>query len=172
MIKSHYSGFFTQMDLLKDIKQKRAKQKQKKPFRRDVFNQTSGIVKQYRLTKSFLDILDKVGDYLSPKNLNLTRIRVKVPLESSLFSLASKDEYLLTMSIISKVDNPYLKFAHSPEEIIWCRPLYRLNPSMDSEKLMRYHFETLYVHERAKEKTMNKALSPKTLVQNPETNRK
>ena len=148
--KSHYPEFITQMDLLKDIKQKRAKQKQKKPFKRNVFNQTSDIVRQYRLTKSFLDILDNVEDYLPSKNLNLTRIRVKVPLESSLFSLAMKDEYLLTMSIINNVDNPYLKFAQSPEEIIWCGPLYRLNPSIDSEKLMRYHFETLYLHECAK----------------------
>ena len=140
------------MDLLKNIKQKRAKQKQKKPFKRDVFNQISGIVRQYRLTKSFLDILDKVGDYLSAKNLDLTRIRVKAPLDSPLFSLATKDQYSLTMSIISKVDNPYLKFAHSPEEIIWCGPLFRQNPSMDSEKLMRYHFGTLYLHERAKVK--------------------
>jgi hypothetical protein len=77
---------------------------------------------------------------------------VKAPLDSPLFSLALKDEYSLTMSIINNVDNPYLKFAHSPEEIIWCKPLYRLNPSMDSEKLMRYHFRTLYLHERAKVK--------------------
>lgn len=140
------------MDLLKNIKQKRDKQRQKKPFRRDVFNQISGIVRQCRLTKSFLDILDKKEDYLSAKNLNLTRIKVKAPLDSPLFSLAMKDQYSLTMSIIKKVDNPYLKFAHSPEEIIWCGPLYRLNPSIDSEKLMRYHFETLYLHERAKVK--------------------
>jgi hypothetical protein len=140
------------MDLLKNIKQKRAKQKQKQPFKRDVFNQINGIVRQYRLTKRFLEDLDTVEDDLSTKNLNLTRIRVKAPLDSPLFSLALKDEYSLTMSIINNVDNPYLKFAHSPEEIIWCKPLYRLNPSMDSEKLMRYHFRTLYLHERAKVK--------------------
>jgi hypothetical protein len=138
------------MDLLKDIKQKRAKQKQKKPFKRDVFNQISDIVRHYRLTKNFLDILDKVEDYLSSKNLNLTRIKVKVPLESSLFSLATKDEYALTMSIIGKVDNAYLKFANSPEEILLCGPLYRLNPLLTNQKLMRYHFETLLLHERAK----------------------
>jgi len=138
------------MDLLKGIKQKRAKQRQKKPFRRNVSNQIIAIVKRYRLTTGFLDILDNVEDYLSEKNLNLNRIRVKAPLDGPLFSLASKDEYSLTMSIISKTDNPYLKFAHSPEEIIWCGPLYRLNPSIDSDKLMRYHFETLYLHERAK----------------------
>jgi hypothetical protein len=141
------------MDLLKNIKQKRAKQKQKQPFKRNVFNQINGIVRQYRLTKRFLEDLDNVEDDLSEKNLDLTRIRVKAPLDSPLFSLALKDEYSLTMSIINNIDNPYLKFAHSPEEIIWCKPLYRLNPSMDSEKLMRYHFRTLYLHERAKVKT-------------------
>jgi hypothetical protein len=144
----------SKMNLLHHIKHKRAKQKRKQPIKRNVFNQISGIVRQYNLTKSFLDVLDKVEDYLSPKNLNLTRIRVKEPLDSPLFSLAMKDEYLLAMSIINKVDNPYLKFAHSPEEILWCQPLYRLNPSIDSEKLMRYHFETLYLHERTKVKNV------------------
>lgn len=140
------------MNLLTHIKRKRNQQKKKQPFKRNVFNKISGIVRQYRLTKSFLDVFDKVEDYLFSKNLNLTRIRVKAPLDSPLFSLAMKDEYLLTMSIINKFDNPYLKFAHSPEEILWSKPLYRLNPSINSEKLMRYHFETLYLHERAKVK--------------------
>lgn len=140
------------MNFLTRIKRKRKQQRKKQTIRRDVFNQIIGIVRQYRLTKGFLDILDKIGDDLFPTNLNLTRIRVKAPLESPLFSLATKDEYSLIISIINKVDNPYLKFANSPEEIIWCRRLYRLNPSMDSEKLIRYHFETLYLHEHAKVK--------------------
>ena len=140
------------MDLLKDIKQKRAKQRQKKPIKRDVFNQVSGLVRQYSLEKSFLEALDEVEGNLSTKNLKCARIRLKVPVESPLFSLVTKDEYFLTISIIEKVDNPYLKFAHSPDEIIWCGPLYRLNPSIDSEKLIRYHFETIYLHENAKEK--------------------
>ena len=71
-------------------------------------------------------------------------------MESSLFALATKDEYAITMSIIDKVDNAYLKFANSPEEILLCGPLYRLNPSLTNQKLMRYHFETLLLHERAK----------------------
>ena len=138
------------MDLLKNIKQKRDKQRQKKTFRRNVFNQISAIVKRYRLTTGFIDVLDNVEDYLSEKNLNLNRIRVKAPLDSPLFCLASKDEYSLTMSIISEVDNPYLKFANSPEEILLCGPLYRLNPLLTNQKLVRYHFETLLLHERAK----------------------
>lgn len=138
------------MNLLKNIKQKRAKQRQKKPFRRDVFSQISSLVRQYGLKENFLSILDNVEDYLSEKNLNLKRIRVKTPLDGPLFFLGTKDEYSLTMSIIDKVNNSYLKFAHSPEEILLCGPLYRLNPTLGPEKLMRYHFETLFLHERAK----------------------
>jgi len=140
------------MDLLKDIKQKRAKQKQKKPFRRNAFNQISSIVKQYGLNNDFLSHLDNVEDYLSRENLNFSRIRVKTLMKDHLFSLATRDEYTVTMSIISKIDNPYLKFAHSPEEIILCEPLYCLNPSLTPEKLIRYHFETLLLHEHIKVK--------------------
>jgi hypothetical protein len=75
-------------------------------------------------------------------------------MENSLFSLVTKEEYSLTVSIIDKIQNPYLKFASSPEEIILSSPLYHINPSLDSEKLMRYHFMTLYLHERAK--TLNR----------------
>ena len=138
------------MDLLKDIKRKRAKQKQKKPIQRDAFNQISDLVRQYGLEKSFLDALNEVEDCLSTKDLKFARIRLKVPVESSLFSLVTQEEYFLTMSIITKVDSPYLRFAHSPEEILLCKPLYGLNPSLAPERLMRYHFETLLLHERTK----------------------
>lgn len=138
------------MDLIKDIRQKRAKQKQKKPIKRDVFNQVSGLVRQYGLEESFLNALDEAEDYLSTKNLTFTRVRLKVPVEKPLFSLVTKDEYFLAMSIIKKVDSPYLRFAHSPDEILLCKPLYRLNPELSRQKLMRYDFETLFLHERAK----------------------
>lgn len=138
------------MGLLKDIKRKRAKQRQKMPFRRDVFNQISSLVKQYGLKEDFLDLLDKVKDYPSSENMKLVRVRLKTPMEGSLFFLATKDEYALTMSIVAKINNSYLKFAHSPEEILLCNLLYCLNPSIAPEKLKRYHFETLFLHERAK----------------------
>ncbi len=120
------------------------------PFRRDVFNQISSLVRQYGLKENFLDLLDKVRDYPSSEKLKLVRVRLKTPMEGSLFSLATKDEYALTMSIVAKINNSYLKFAHSPEEILLCKPLYCLNPSIAPEKLRRYHFETLFLHERAK----------------------
>ncbi len=138
------------MDLLHHIKRKRTKQKSKQPIRRDVFNQICSLVREYDLKESFLSVLDNVEDDLSVDNLKFNRVRLKTPMESSLLALATKDEYFLTMSIIGKVGNAYLKFANSPEEILLCGPLYRLNPSLTNQKLMRYHFETLLLHERAK----------------------
>ena len=138
------------MNLLTHIKSERKQQRKKQSIRRDVFNQISDLVRWYGLKENFLDILDKVEDYLSKEDLQYTRVRLKTPMERSLFSLVTESEYSLTLSIISKVDNSYLQFAESPEEILLCRPLYRLNPSLPTEKLMRYHFETLFLHERAK----------------------
>jgi hypothetical protein len=138
------------MDLLKDIRKKRAKQRQKKPIQKDVFNQISGLVRLYGLKENFLDALVEIEENFSTKNFKFSRIRLKVAVESPLFSLVTKDEYFLTMSIIKKIDNPYLRFAHTPEEMLLCKPLYRLNPALSSEKLMRYHFETLFLHECTK----------------------
>ncbi len=138
------------MNLLTHFKRQRKQQRKKQLIKRDVFNQISDLVRWYGLKENFLDILDKVEDYLSKEDLQYTRVRLKAPMESPLFSLATKDEYALIMSIIDKVNNSYLKFAHSPEEILVCGPLYRLNPTLGPEKLMRYHFETLFLHERAK----------------------
>lgn len=142
------------MDLIGHIKYNRAKQRQKKPIKIDVFNQISGIVRQYGLKESFLDIFDTVEDQFSAENLNLLRIRVKTPVVRPIFSLVEKEEYDLIMSIIYKADTPYLEFAHSPEEILLCKSLYRLNPAISAEKLSRYHFETLFLHERVKRNRM------------------
>ena len=110
------------MTFLQNIRNERARQRKKNPLKRDVFNQICSLVKQYHLKESFLSVLDNVEDDLSGENLKFNRVKLKTPMESSLFSLATKDEYSLTMSIIGKVDNAYLKFANSPEEILLCGP--------------------------------------------------
>ena len=138
------------MTLQEYIRNERVRQRKKQPIKRDVFKQISGLVRWYGLKENFLDVLDKVEDYLSKEDLQYTRVRLKTPMEKSLFSLVTESEYSLTLSIISKVDNSYLQFAESPEEILLCRMLYRLNPTLDPDKLMRYHFETLFLHEHAK----------------------
>ena len=148
------------MVLLKDIKQKRAKGRQKLPIKQDVFNQISGLVRRYGLKEDFLDVLHRVEDYPSSETLNLGRVRLKTPMEASLFSLVTKDEYDLTLSIIANINNSYLKFANSPQEILLCKPLYCLNPSITPEKLSRYHFETIFLHECAKTDPMQPLPGP------------
>ena len=135
------------MNLLQHIKRTRSQQRKKQPFKQDVFNKISGLVRQYGLDNSFLRVLDNAVDHLPRKSPEISRARSKMPLEFPLFSLATKEEYSLTMAIINKVDNPYLQFVQSPEEILLCKPLYSLNPSLKPEQLMRYHFETLLSYE-------------------------
>lgn len=138
------------MDILTHLKKKRERQPNKQPFKRDVFNNISQIVSEYGLEKNFLSAFENAEGRLFQKNLNGHRVRVKTLTANRLFSLVSQEEYALTQSIISKINNSYLLFAHSPEEILLCGPLYRLNPALKPEQLARYHFETLLLHERAK----------------------
>ncbi len=66
-----------------------------------------------------------------------------------MFSLSAEKEYRLTMAIMSKVNNPYLEFAQSPDEIVISKTLFELNPSLSADRLERHHFETLLLCERA-----------------------
>ena len=131
------------MTLLQHIRKERARQRSKKPLRRGVFNQISSLVRWYGLEENFLTVIESAEDYLAQTNLELHRFREKMPFEPSLFSLVTAEEYRLTKAIISKVDNPYLQYAHSPEEIFLSQLLYRLNPALPAETLIRNHFETL-----------------------------
>jgi hypothetical protein len=138
------------MNLLTHIRRKRKRQRKRKPFKRNIFNHISSIVREYGLDKNFLKVLETAEKDLPKTDLKANRVRVKTTVEHPLFSLVTQDEYALTLAIIRKIDNSYLKFVCSPDEILWCGPLYRLNPSLDPEILKRYHFETLFLHERAK----------------------
>ena len=142
------------MKIAQYIKNERAQHKMKKPFRRDIFNKISGLVRWYGLDDGILKRLDKALDYLPEQKTISGRFRPKIPFEFPLFSLATKEEYHLAMAIIQKIDNSYLQFVQSPEEMLLCQPLYRLNPALSHEQLMQYHFKTLFLNERAKAENM------------------
>jgi hypothetical protein len=139
------------MDLLQNIRKDRAIQRRKRPLGRDTFSTVSCIVKVYGLGDDFLKMLGKTDDYPSLESMELTRVKAKRVLEIPPFPLVSEDEYRLAMSIAAKVDNPYLRFAHSPEEILLSARLYEANPSLDSEDLLRLDYETLLLCRRAEE---------------------
>jgi hypothetical protein len=139
------------MDLLQNIRIDRVRQRRKQPYRRAVFNTVSYIVKEYGLGETFLKLLDNIGDYLSQQRLDLTEVKVKKLVEFPPFSLVSEEDYRCAMTIAGKLDNPYLQFAHSPEEILLSAPLFEANPLLGSADLLRCDFETLLLCQRAKE---------------------
>jgi hypothetical protein len=138
------------MDLLEKIKSERAQSKRKKPFQRTLFDKVNGVVRKYSLEESFLAKLEVPEDYLAEAKVEFAQLRKKKPIEFPLFSLSAEKEYRLTTAIMNKMDNPYLEFAQSPEEIVISKPLFDLNPSLGADQLERYHFETLLLCERAK----------------------
>ena len=139
------------MDLLEKIKSDRAQSKKKRLFRRTLFDKVNGLVRTYSLEESFLSRLEVPEDYVSEAKVEFAQLRKKKPIEFPLYSLSAEEEYRLTTAIMNKVNNPYLEFAQSPDEIVISKTLFDLNPSLGADTLERYHFETLLLCERAKE---------------------
>ena len=138
------------MNLLKQIKSDRAQRKKKELFSPTIFDRIGGLVKRYGLEESFIRELEKLEDFLLERDIESAGIRKKQFFEIPLFSLLEDKEYRLTMAIIDKMNNRYLEFVYSPEEIAISKPLFDLNPTLETEQLERYHFETLLLYERAK----------------------
>jgi len=138
------------MDLLDHIKHKRTQKIKKQPFEREVFTKISTLVRHYGLDENFLKHLDTPEDYPPGEKMDFLRVKPKKPFEFPLFSLCSRDEYDLTQALLRKVNNPYLSFAHSPEEILMSGMLYHMNAKLRPEALRRYDFETLLAYEHAK----------------------
>jgi len=139
------------MDLLQNIKSDRIRQRRKQPHKEDVFNTISCIVKGYRLSEDFLELLGTIEDYPSRKSMEFAEVKARKKFDFSPFCLVSKEEYRLAMTIVGQLDNPYLQFARSPEEMLWSVPLYEANPSLSPRDLLRYDFETLLLCQRARE---------------------
>jgi len=139
------------MDLLQNIKSDRVRQRKKQPYKRELFNTISCIVKGYGLSEDFLELLGKTEDYPARKSMELAEVKAKKKFEFPPFCLVSKEEYRLAMTITGQLDNPYLQFARSPEEILLSAPLYEANPLLGSDDLLRCDFETLLLCQRARE---------------------
>jgi hypothetical protein len=138
------------MDLLQHIKSDRAQKRKKQPLRPSLFDRISGLVKEHSLGESFLVKLESPEDFLLENKPEFAQVRKKQPFTIPLFSLTEQKEYTLTLAIIDKINNPYLEFSQSPEEIALSKLLFDLNPALGTERLERYHFETLLLYEQAK----------------------
>ncbi len=143
------------VDLVRDIKSERAQKKAKQPFRRALFERINSLVKEYALGETFLRRLGNFTDDLLRESVEFDCLKAKARFEPPLFSLSTQEEYRVTMAIMTKVNNPYLQFVNSPDEILLCGPLFRRNPSLGPDHLARYHFEALLLRELANENPRN-----------------
>jgi hypothetical protein len=140
-------------DLLNLLKRERLNRIAKQPLQRSLFVKINALVQTYGLGEDFLHKLDEFTDNFSWEQLPYNADRVKEKLQLPLFALATPEKYHLTMAIIGKVNNPYLHFAHSPDEILLCTPLFRRYPDLEPERLAAHHFQTLLLGDLAGEKT-------------------
>jgi hypothetical protein len=140
------------MNLLQHIRSDRKEKKKKEPYKQTLFNRIGAIVKSYSLDDGFLEKLENFTGELPGRNGEFDRIKLKPRLEIPLFSLLTRDEYRVANKIIHGVENPYLHFANSPDEILLSGSLFLRNPSLPPEALADYHLETLFLCEFAKEK--------------------
>ncbi|MFC1813500.1 hypothetical protein ACFL03_12515 [Thermodesulfobacteriota bacterium] len=104
-----------------------------------------------------MEEIDQFSGDVPIEGREICRIKAKPRIARSLFPLLTDDEYRVTSEIIKRVGNPYLYFANSPEEILFCEPLFSHNSGIEVESLMRCHFKILFLFELAKEKVRNLA---------------
>jgi hypothetical protein len=130
-------------DLLNHVRRERRIRKAKQPFQRTLFVKIHVLVQAYGLGEDFLKKLDEFTDIFPLEKFNHNAVMIKAQLQLPLFDLATPEKYCLTLAIIEKVNNTYLHFAHSPDEILLCTSLFRHNPDIEAERLAAHHFQTL-----------------------------
>lgn len=108
-------------------------------------------MKDYGLKGDFLKGLEGIGDRAGRGALGVMRVRPKSRLEVPPYVLVSGDEYRLVREIMERLDNPYLAFARSPEELLLSPELAAKNPALEAAQLLRHDFEVLLLCEEARE---------------------
>lgn len=151
------SGFADRM------RTERARRTAKRPFERTLFDRINGLVRAHALGKGFLGRLAVADEEPCPEDEGRDRVKSTESFEAPLFSLSGEEEYRVTMAILDAVNNPYLRFAASPDEILVCGRLFRRNPRLGASVLARRHFETLLLAETAKEEIAELAERVRTL---------
>jgi hypothetical protein len=132
------------MDLRQRLKQARTRPKE--PFRRTAFTVVSSLVREHHLNERFLNSLREVAAQEAGW-LHSYEPQPKEPCKAPLFGLVPSDEFGLIQAILATADNPYVPFAHSPEELLLSGWLFRLNPDLAPGVLAQVHFRALLARE-------------------------
>ncbi|MFW6113019.1 MAG: hypothetical protein ACOC8G_01735 [Thermodesulfobacteriota bacterium] len=132
------------MDLKDTWRQKRLRERAKEPLTPSRFSQVGGLVRRYKLGAEFCRRLETLTEAGAEKLAREAGSMAKVPYEPPLFFLATPEEFQVIQEIISTLDNPYLSWAHSPEEMLLSPYLWRRRPDLDQEELATHHLAGLF----------------------------
>ncbi|MEJ2092633.1 MAG: hypothetical protein P8X65_10625 [Syntrophobacterales bacterium] len=135
------------MDLKDSLRRQRLRGKEKPPFSPSLFSHVGGLVRRHHLGADFCRRLGTLTAEGAEELARSRRSDAKVPYEPPLFFLATPKEYQVIQEILSGLDNPYLAWAQSPEEILLSHPLWRQRPDLDPEDLAHRHFAALVLND-------------------------
>ncbi len=139
-------------NLLERIRTERVQKRRKRPLDNRLYNRIGSIVREHGLEDAFIEELESVIAGRRRMLPRVDQVPEKPPFSPHLFALLAEHEYRIATDILVKVTNPYLDFVHSPEEILFCVPLYESNSTLRPERLSRWHFGTLLLIETAGER--------------------
>ncbi len=131
------------MDLKDALRRRRSRRKAKEPFSPSLFSHVGGLVRRHRLGEAFCRHLIPMSEAGAEKLVRTLRAEDKPGYEAPLFFLATPGEYEVIQKIIAGLDNPYLAYAHSPEEMLLSPVLWRQRPGLDPETLSGRHYAAL-----------------------------
>jgi len=132
------------MDLKDSWRQKRLRGREKVPLSPSLFSHVGGLVRGYHLGEEFCRLMRSMTAEGIEKLARNGRGQAKVPYEPPLFFLATPEEYLAIREIIAGLENPYLRWAHSPEEMLLSPHLWRQRPGLDKAELGQRHLAALF----------------------------
>jgi len=131
------------MDLKDSLRQDRARGKVKEPFSPSLFSHVGGLVRRHHLAEEFCRLTVTMttagAETLARRCLSEGKQQYAAPL----FFMATSEEYQVVQKILTALGNPFLAFAHSPEEILLSGTLWQRRPGLDPEILTSRHFAAL-----------------------------
>jgi hypothetical protein len=135
------------MDLKDSFRRDRLRGKEKEPWAPSLFSQVGGLVRRHRLGEAFCQLLGQMTTASAETLAQTHRSAPKAPFEPPLFFLATAEDYQVIQKILSGLNNPYLAWACSPEEILLSQTLWSRRPGLDPEVLATHHFAALLLHD-------------------------
>lgn len=132
------------MDLKDSLRRQRLRGKEKEPWTPSLFSHLGGLVRRHRLGEEFCQLLGQMTGASAEKVARTCHSVPKAPYEPPLFLLATAEEYQVIQNILAGLDNPYLAWACSPEEILLSPTLWKRRPGLDPETLATRHFAALF----------------------------